>query len=124
MVGMQVRAYDHVDIVTFEADAGERVDHAIARLHDRRHDLEERPPARLRVGRDVGMAAGIEQHVTLSMAQQDRGHRYVEGFAVRRVRQIDSLAHAHAAAGQDVHLHRVSSALLSMTARIALMMCS
>jgi hypothetical protein len=60
MVGMQVRAHDHVDVVAFEADAGERVDHVVARLHDRRHDLEQAAPARLRVGRDAGMAAGIE----------------------------------------------------------------
>ena len=123
MVEMQVRAQHHIDVVALQADAVQRGDDIVAGLHDRGDDLGDAAPARFRVLGDVGMAARVKQHVALAVAQENAGHRHVHGLAARRVRLIHGLAHAQAAAGEDVHLHRALPSL-SATERIALMMCS
>ena len=123
MVGMQMRAHHHVDIVACQTDAAERSDDIVAGLHDRRHQLGEAAPARLRLLGDRRVAAGIEQHIAgvWRSSAQHTGSSIVSLRAASGMK--DALAHAQAAAGEKMHLHRAAPAL-STTARIALTMCS
>ena len=100
-----MRADDDVDIVALQADAGERGDDIVAGRHDRRHQPGETAPARLGVVRQRRVAAGIEQHIALRMAQQRAAHRHVEGLAPIGIGEIEAFARAQAAAGEEMHFH-------------------
>ena len=110
MVGVQVRAHDHIDVVGDEANTAKRRDHVITRLHDRGHDFGETAPPCLRVLSHRRMTAGVEQHIALAMAEENARHWYVERLAAHGARVVHRLAYPQPSAGQDVHLHRAAPA--------------
>ncbi|MCR6737023.1 MAG: hypothetical protein NVV83_24330 [Afipia sp.] len=105
MIGVEMRADHHIDIVRAEADGLEAGQDVFAGRHDRCHVLRKAAPAPFRIFRNGGMAAGVEQHITLRMPHQHARHRKLDHLAAVGIREIDALLHAKTAARQNMHFH-------------------
>ena len=100
VVGMQVGVDDHVDVVGLQSQFGKSGQHVLAGLHDRNHELGQPAPPALRILRHCRMAAGVEEHVGLIVAQQRARHGELDRLAALGGWQENALAHFQAAAGQ------------------------
>lgn len=83
MIGVQVRADHHVDIVGAKANRLHARQHMIVGRHDRLHIFGKRAEPPFGIGRDIGMASGVEQHIALRMPQQHAGDRQIDHLAAR-----------------------------------------
>ena len=91
----------------------------VAGLHDRHHQLGKASPTRLGIFRHRRMATGIEQHVALTVAQQNARDWHFDRLAAIGIGKVDGLPHAHTSAGQQMHFHQADSRILAATARVA-----
>jgi hypothetical protein len=107
MIGMQVGAHHHVDVGGADPDIGQALDHVGLRA-DRRHDLGEPAPARGCIHRDRRVAAGVEQHIALAVADQVARHRHLDRLVAGRIGKVDAPLQAQASGRQSVHLHGVT----------------